>query len=93
MKTLKLEDAQARLRALLNMAQSESVLITRHGKPAALIIGVEGHDLEDLLLETDSAFWAMIEARRRQPTMSRAELDKYLRKRDRAPVRASRTRR
>jgi antitoxin (DNA-binding transcriptional repressor) of toxin-antitoxin stability system len=83
MKTLKLKEVQARLGAWVDVAQSESVLVTRRGKPAALIIGIEGHDLEDLRLETDPAFWAMIEERRRQTTMSRAELDEYLRARDR----------
>ena len=83
MKTLKLKEVQARLGAWVDVAQSESVLVTRRGKPAALIIGIEGHDLEDLQLETDPAFWAMIEERRRQTTMSRAELDEYLRARDR----------
>jgi len=83
MKTIKLKEAQARLGAWIDVAQSESLLVTRHGKPAALIIGVAGHELEDLRLETDPAFWAMIEERRHQPTMSRAELDEYLRVHDR----------
>ncbi|MBI1927723.1 type II toxin-antitoxin system prevent-host-death family antitoxin [Candidatus Poribacteria bacterium] len=48
MKTIKLKEAQARLGAWIDVAQSESLLVTRHGKPAALIIGVAGHELEDL---------------------------------------------
>lgn len=82
MKTLEIEDLQTDLRAFIDAAQEESVLVTRHGKPAALVVGVESHDLEDLQLETDPAFWKMIEERRRQPTMSRAELDEYLREHD-----------
>jgi antitoxin (DNA-binding transcriptional repressor) of toxin-antitoxin stability system len=35
------------------------VLITKHGKPAALIIGVEGEDLEDLLTMANPRFWEM----------------------------------
>jgi antitoxin (DNA-binding transcriptional repressor) of toxin-antitoxin stability system len=53
MKTIKLKEAQARLGAWIDVAQSEILLVTRNGKPAALIIGVAGHELEDLLLETD----------------------------------------
>ena len=41
------------------------MLITRHGKPAALVIGVEGHDIEDVLLRQDLAFWKLVEERRR----------------------------
>lgn len=82
MKTLTLKDAKARLGECIDTAQSESVLITRRGKPAAVVIGVEGHDWEDLQWATDPAFWAMIEESRQQPTMSRAELDEYLRAHD-----------
>jgi hypothetical protein len=82
MKTLKLKEAQTRLGAWIDIAQSESLLVTQYGKSAALIIGVAGHELEDLLLETDPAFWAMIEERRQQPTMGRAKLDEYLCARD-----------
>ena len=46
-------------------------------------IGIEGHDAEDLHWETDPEFWAMIAERRQQPTMSRTELDEYLRRHDR----------
>jgi hypothetical protein len=48
----------------MRSAQKEQVLVTRHGKPAVLIRGVEGEELEDLLTASDPAFWKMIEARR-----------------------------
>lgn len=92
MKTLKLKDVQAHFETVLDEARSQSLLITRRGNPVALIIGVEGHDLENLLLETDPAFWAIIEERRQQPTMRRAELDEYLRKRNRTARRSARAR-
>lgn len=82
MKTVELEEAQASFDACVDAAQSESLLVTRDGAPAVLVIGVQGRDIEDLRLEADPAFWAMIEERRRQPTLSRAELDDYLRRRD-----------
>ncbi len=34
------------------------------GGPAALVIGVEGQDLEQILLGSDAAFWKMIQERR-----------------------------
>ena len=45
-------------------------MVTRHGIPTALIIGVEGTDWETLALQTDPAFWRMIERRRSEKTIS-----------------------
>lgn len=55
-------------------AQRERVLITKHGKPAALVIGVEGQALEDVLLAQDPEFWKLVEERRKQPTLSLADV-------------------
>lgn len=41
--------------------------ITRNGKPCAIVIGVEGHDLEDVMLMSNPRFWRMIEASRKDP--------------------------
>lgn len=82
MKTLEVEDARTTLAECIDEAQSEGLLVTRNGRPAVLVIGVEGQDTEQLRLEAGPAFWEMIEERRRQPTLSRAELDEYLRRRD-----------
>jgi len=55
------------------------VLVTRHGKPSALIIGVEGEQFEDLLTRSDSQFWEMIESRRKaSKTMSAGEMRRRL---------------
>ncbi len=45
-------------------AQEDRVVITRHGKPAAVIIGVEDEDWESVVLQTDPTFWKLIRARR-----------------------------
>jgi hypothetical protein len=45
----------------------------KHGKPAAVVIGVEGEDIEDVLLAHDPKFWALIRERRKQPTVSLEE--------------------
>jgi antitoxin (DNA-binding transcriptional repressor) of toxin-antitoxin stability system len=63
-------------------AQTERILVTRRGKPAALIIGVEGHGLEDLQWEVNPRFWELIEERRHQPTIDRAELERRLKERE-----------
>jgi len=69
MKVVALREAKQRLSGCVNLAQRERVLITKQGRPAALMIGVEGHDLEDVLIMQNPRFWKMLEARRAQPTL------------------------
>jgi prevent-host-death family protein len=79
MKTIGVRELQKQLKDCVDTAQTEQVVITRHGKPAAVCIGVEGYDWEDLLWMTDKAFWQMIgERRQRQPTMSHEALEAEL---------------
>ena len=73
MKTLSLE--QATLGGCMEYAQHERVVITSDGKPALLIVGVEGMDEEQLELAGSSAFWRLMQERRAQKTVSRAELE------------------
>ena len=56
-------------------AQRERVIITRKGKPVALMVGVEGMDEEQLQLGASDKFWQLMAERRTQKTMSRAELE------------------
>jgi len=74
MKTVALREAKQSLSGFVAHAQRERVLITKHGKPAALVIGVEGQDLEDVLLAQDPEFRKLVEARRQQPTLSLADV-------------------
>ena len=46
--------------------------------PALLIVGVEGMDEEQLELASSSAFWRLMQERRAQKTVSRAELEARL---------------
>jgi len=78
MKVVALREAKQQLSGCVVRAQRERVLITKHGRPAALMIGVEGHDLEDVLLMQNPRFWKMIEARRAQPTLSLEEVRQQL---------------
>jgi prevent-host-death family protein len=79
MKTIGVRELQKQLKDCVDTAQTEQVVITRHGKPAAVCIGVEGYDWEDLLWMTDKAFWQMIAERRRRPaTISQEELEAEL---------------
>ncbi|MBI3609210.1 MAG: type II toxin-antitoxin system Phd/YefM family antitoxin [Nitrospirae bacterium] len=80
MKTVTIRDLQKKLKESVDAAQSDRVVITRQGKPAAVLVGVEGADWETVVLETNAAFWRLIEKRRRQPTVSLTEMRKRLRK-------------
>jgi antitoxin (DNA-binding transcriptional repressor) of toxin-antitoxin stability system len=62
----------------INEAQRERVVITRDGKPVALIIGVAGLDEEQLQLGSSDKFWRLIAEWRTQKTMSRAELEQNI---------------
>ncbi len=78
MKTIRLK--QATLDACIKNAQKERVVITRNGKPVVLIVGVEGMDKEQLQLGSSDKFWKLIEKRRKDKTISRAELEQRLKK-------------
>ncbi len=74
MKTVTVRELQQRIKLCLDEAQEDRVVITRRGKPAAVLIGVEGEDWETVILETDPTFWRMVQARRKQPTMTVEQL-------------------
>ena len=78
MKVISLE--RANLDSCINDSQHERVVITREGKPVALIVGVEGLDQEQLQLGTSDGFWKLISERRGQGTLSRVELEQRVNK-------------
>ncbi len=83
MKTISVRELQKKVRECVEAAQGDRVVITRRGKPAAVLVGVEGADWETVVLESDPKFWSLIEKRRKQPTVSMAEVRKSLRTRRR----------
>lgn len=70
MKAVTVRELQRKVKACVDEAQRERVVITRRGRPAAVLVGVEGQDWEAVVLGTDPAFWRLIRARRQQPTLS-----------------------
>jgi prevent-host-death family protein len=64
MKLIGLKEAKTNLSSFVDQSQHERILITRRGRPAAVVIGVEGQDLEQVLLGGDAEFWKMIQERR-----------------------------
>lgn len=77
--TVTVRDLQKRVKKCVDEAQKDRVVITRHGKPAAVIVGVEGQDWDAVILETDPAFWRLIRSRRKQATISFDQLKRRLR--------------
>ncbi len=81
MKTVTARDLQKKVKECMDKSQEDQVVITRHGRPAAVLVGVEGRDWEDLVLQTSPDFWKIIEDRRKQRTVSLTDLKTRLRKR------------
>jgi prevent-host-death family protein len=48
---MSLRETKARLSEAIDAAQGTFVLITRHGKPAAVLLGVEGRDVLNVMDE------------------------------------------
>jgi len=78
MKTISVRDLQQRIRECVQASQKDRVVVTKHGAPAAILIGVEGYDWEQLVLQTSPAFWKMIEQRRGERTVPLAEVRRRL---------------
>ncbi len=66
MKRVALSDIKDQLSKYLRLAQKDRVLITRHGKPAAILIGFKDEDdWFDYQLENDPRFLERVEKARR----------------------------
>ncbi len=66
MKMVALSEAKDDLSRYLRMAEKEQVVITRHGKPAGVLIGFESEDdWFDFKLENDPRFLRRVESARR----------------------------
>ena len=73
MKTLGIEEIT--LDACVREAQGDRVLVTRDGRPVAMVVGLAGLDEDQLALGASDKFWQLITARRKQSTVTRAELE------------------
>ncbi len=66
MKRVALSEVKDDLSKFLRLAEVDEIVITRHGKPAGVLIGFQTEDdWLDYRLENDPAFLARIEAARR----------------------------
>ena len=69
---------KADLVSCVNQAQNGRVVITRKGKPVALVVGIEGLDREQIELGSSDEFWKLITKRRKQKTLSREALERKI---------------
>jgi prevent-host-death family protein len=68
----------AKLGACVKEAQRQEVVITKEGKPLAVIVSANGMDLEQLELAYSEKFWKLVDKWRKEKTISRAELERRL---------------
>jgi prevent-host-death family protein len=78
MKTLSVRELQKNIKETVDASQKAHVVVTRHGRPIAVLVGVEGKDWETVFWETNRSFWKTITKRRREKTISLAEMRKRL---------------
>ena len=83
MKSVTIRDLQKSLKNHVDISQKDRVVVTRNGHPAAVIVGVEGMDWEDVFFATSPSFWRMIQKRRSEPTISFQEMERRLKLRKR----------
>ena len=76
MKTLGIE--QATLDSCVREAQDDRILLTRDGRPVAVVVGLAGLDDEQIALGVSDDFWRLIKARRQERSITRSELERRL---------------
>ena len=83
MKLVPLHEIKKRFSTYLELSKREDIVVTKNGRPAAILHAVTDEDLEDYLFESDPRFIARIEALRqefqRQGGTSLADVRKELR--------------
>ena len=66
MKIVPLNEVKNRFSTYLDLCRREDIVVTKNGRPAAILHAVTDEDLEDFLFESDPRFIARIEALRRE---------------------------
>jgi prevent-host-death family protein len=66
MKIVPLNQVKNRFSTYLELSKHEDIVVTKNGRPAAILHAVTDEDLEDYLFESDPRFIARIEALRRE---------------------------
>ena len=72
MKIVPLNEVKTRFSTYLELSKREDIVVTKNGRPAAILHAVTDEDIEDYLFEFDPRFIARIEALRREFRRRRA---------------------
>ena len=56
MKTVTARDLQNKVKECVDAAQNDRVVVTRRGQPAAVLVGGEGRDWEDVVFKAPRVF-------------------------------------
>ena len=83
MRTVSVAKARSNIEAVLDSAQNERIVVTRAGRPSAVIVGVESYDAEDLAIACSPAFWQMFESRRKGRSIPLSQVKRRLDARER----------
>lgn len=67
MKRVAIEDLASSVSDLVSAMETETVVLTRSGKPFAFVSDASQYDWEDIRYMTDAKFWKTIEERRAEP--------------------------
>ncbi len=78
MSAIRLDDATLDECVAVSGDDHNAVVVTRNGAPLAVVISIAGIDPEHVELGLDGEFWQMIQRRRHQPSVTRAELEAML---------------
>ena len=66
MKIVPLNEVKTRFSTYLELSKREDIVVTKNGRPAAILRAVNDEDIEDYLFESDPRFIAGLEALRRE---------------------------
>lgn len=88
MKRVAADELKLNLDAVLSSSQDERIVISRRGKPCAVLVGIEDYDSDDLVLASSDQFWRMIRARRASgKSIPLEEIEARFKTRGRKPAR------
>ena len=84
MKMATIREVKAKLSEYVELARDDVIVITRHGRAAAVLQGIDPADLEEVIYETSDRFRSMITSRRQIARRRTVPLSKVARPATRA---------
>jgi prevent-host-death family protein len=69
MKTIGSRELRDAVSEVIDQSQRAPIVVTRHGAPAAVVVGIEGMEWDEIELGTDDRLWRELEERRHAPQL------------------------